>query len=128
MSETESLDRFLEDGTLTATGWGRALRDGILLGQSCEECGHVTAAPKAACASCGSRDIEIRRLATNGEVYSETRIGVAPEGFEAPYTVGLVSLGEARVLARLPDSVGIGDSVELVGVVEVGETPAPLFE
>lgn len=128
MSAADSLDRFLENGELSASGWSRALREGILLGQNCGECGHVTSAPKAACARCGSRDLEVTRLPASGEVYSETRIAVAPEGFDAPYTVGLVSLGEARVLGRVPAEAGIGDSVALAGVVEAGETPAPLFE
>lgn len=128
MSETELLDRYSADEGLTVSGWSQALRDGILLGQSCEACGHVTAAPKAACARCGARGLELTRLPTSGEVYSETRIEVAPEGFEAPYTVGLVSLGQARVLARLPAEAAIGDSVALAGVVAGGATPAPRFE
>ena len=54
MSETKELERSGDDGdgVLTCRKWAAALREGILLGQECSECGHVTAAPKVACAQC----------------------------------------------------------------------------
>lgn len=128
MSETESIDTYLEDGQLTGAAWAEALRSGVLLGQTCTACGHVTGAPKAACARCGVRDLTVSRLATEGEVYSETTITVAPEGYNAPYKVALVSLGEARVLARVAEDAEIGDIVSLAGVFDAGEYPTPLFE
>lgn len=128
MSETESIEQYLDDGRLTAAAWAEALRAGVLLGQTCTACGHMTAAPKAACARCGVRDLTVSRLPTEGEVYSETTIGVAPEGYEAPYKVALVTLGEARVLARVGADADIGDAVTLDGVFDDGDHPTPLFE
>lgn len=122
MSEQEPApESFLDDDGLTARAWARALRAGVLLGQRCPACEHVTAAPKAACARCGERDLAVESLPTAGEVYSQTTIAVAPEGFEGPYRVGLVDLGEARVLGRLPADADIGEEVSLAGVVAAGE-------
>lgn len=129
MSEPAAVtDAFLEDGALTAKAWTRALREGVLLGQRCERCDHVTAAPKAACARCGDRSLAVETLPTTGEVYTQTTIAVVPERFEGPYRVGIVDLGDGRVLGRLPDDAEIGAAVSLAGVVEVEERVAPRFE
>ncbi|WP_255194316.1 Zn-ribbon domain-containing OB-fold protein [Natronobeatus ordinarius] len=116
-----------DDELLTHQTWADALRDGELLGQRCPECGHETAAPKAACGRCGSRALETVALPTAGTVYTETTMSVVPRGFEGPYQVGVVDLGEARVLARLEGEVAIGDRVELEGALEVDGEVAPLF-
>jgi len=121
------LSAYLSDGRLDADGWTAALEDGHLLGQACPECEHVTAAPKAACARCGSRDLDPVELPEEGTVYSATRIEVAPEGFEAPYTVALVTVGDARVTAHVPDDVEIGDEVRFRGATDSSEGPAPTF-
>lgn len=129
MSEQQPApERYLEDGALTAAAWRRALQDGVLLGQRCPDCGHVTGAPKAACARCGERDLVVEALPTAGEVYTETTIAVAPAGFDGPYRVGVVQLGESRVLGRIPDDAAIGDGVALAGVVEADDRVAPRFE
>lgn len=125
--EIHALDDYLDDGALTNDGWTRALREGTLLGQRCAACGAATAAPKAACARCGSRDLEPVELPTEGEVYSETTIAVPPAGFSGRYQVAIVSLGDAQVMAQIDGSVEIGDDVELQGIVESDERPAPLF-
>jgi len=108
--------------------WRRHLwEDRVLLGQHCGKCGHTSAAPKAACAQCGSRALERVELPTAGEVYARTRIEIAPEDFEGPYTVALIDLGGARVLARLRGDFDIGADVELVDVYEGEFGPAPVF-
>ena len=127
MSETQSVADYLDDGELTYAGWARALQDGTLLGQHCSECGHATAAPKAACARCGNRDLRVVQLPTEGEIYVETTVAVAPAGFEAPYQVALVSLGEAQVMARIDGEVSIGDTVQLSDVIDGEDGPAPVF-
>lgn len=111
----------------SAAQWREALRDGRLLGQHCPDCGHETAAPKAACAQCGSQAVERVDLPTEGEVYARTRIEVAPAAYEGPYDVGLVSVGDARVLARLDGHFEIGDAVSLQDVFEGEHGPAPVF-
>ena len=130
MSETEELERSGDDGdrVLTYRKWAAALREGTLLGQECSECGHVTAAPKAACAQCGSRVVSPIELDTDGEVYSETTIAVPPERFEGEYQVALVDLGAGRVLARIEDTVEIGERVRFAEAMEAEGHPAPVFE
>lgn len=112
---------------LTYSDWVTAIRDGTVLGQHCRDCGHATAAPKAACARCGTRDIETVELPTTGTVYTETRLEVVPEGFDGPYHVALVELDDARVMVHVPEPVEIGQTVELAGTIE-NEGVAPVFE
>lgn len=115
-------------GKLSYTDWKEALREGELIGQKCADCGNVTGAPKAACPDCGSRDVSTTTLPKEGTVYSETTVAVAPEGFEGGYKVGIVQVGEARVLGRLDEDAEIGDEVAFVDVFEHEGEPAPVFE
>jgi uncharacterized OB-fold protein len=121
------LGDYRTDGRLTTAGWRAALSDGRLLGQECADCGHVTAAPKAACARCGSRALETTELPEEGTVYSVTRVEVAPEGFDAPYHVGIVTVGDGRVMARLENDAAIGEAVAFRGSASTPEGPAPRF-
>jgi uncharacterized OB-fold protein len=122
-------EMYLEDGELTHSAWTRALREGVLLGKACSDCGYVTAAPKAACTRCGSPDAEIVELPTEGEVYAETTVFVPPKAFmdQDSYGVGLVDLGDTRVMAQLEEGTEIGDPVELQGTIDQDVTPGPLF-
>lgn len=122
-----SVDDYVEDGRLTTGGWRDALEDGQLLGQECRDCGHVTAAPKAACVRCGSRAVDAVELPETGTVYSVTRIEVAPEGFDAPYHVAMVALGDGRITVRLDDEAAIGETVTFEGAASTPEGPAPRF-
>lgn len=129
MSEQQAVpETYLESGALTTAAWRRALRDGVLLSQRCPDCGHVTGAPRAACARCGARDLAVETLPTVGEVYTQTTIAVTPAAFEGPYRVGVVQLGDARVLGRIPDDAAIGDEVSLTGVFEADDRVAPQFD
>ena len=117
--------------TLTHGEWSRAVREGELLGQHCEECGRTQGTPKAACPHCGSTDLETVELSTEGVVYTETTINVPPEGIdERGYQVAVVDLGDARVMGRLVDEgVDIGDRVVLDGFDEDDQGNAtPRFE
>jgi hypothetical protein len=108
--------------------WKTTLREEqVLVGQHCPDCAHETAAPKAACARCGARRLETVRFPTEGTVYATTTIHVAPDGFEGPYDVALIDLGEARTLGRVRDDTEIGDRVAVVDVFESDEGPAPVF-
>lgn len=128
MSQQSSVvKQFVGDDGLTHGIWKRALRDGILLGQACTECGHQTAAPKAACARCGGRDLEVVELPTSGKVFTETILSVPPKQFDGPHQVALIDLGPARVMAGIDGDVEIGDEVELVGALEEDDEPGPLF-
>lgn len=113
---------------LTYADWAEALHEGELVGQECADCGNVTGTPKAACPECGSRELTRTTLPDEGTVYTETTVAVAPEGFEGGYKVGIVQVGEARVLGRLDDEAEIGDAVVLSDVFEHDGEPAPVFE
>lgn len=122
------ITEFTDGDDLTEADRARALRDEILLGQVCTECGHGTATAHAACAACGNRDLTVVDLPERGTVYSETTINVPPEGFEGSYQIAIVSLDDARVTARIDGRVDVGDEVVLSGVFEVDGRPAPVFE
>lgn len=124
-----SVQTYLEEGKLTHETWKRALEDGVLLGEACTDCRHVTTAPKAACVRCGNRETETVELPTRGEVHTATTVHVAPVPFDgdAPYDVALVEIGDARIMAQVSDAVEIGDTVELDSVVEHEKGVGPLF-
>lgn len=114
--------------------WADALRSGSVLGVSCPDCGTTYGTPIAVCHDCGGRELEPVELPTEGTLYSVTRINVPPVGFEGPYHVGVVQLGDARITARIEQDTEnaapvIEDSVVFSGVIEVDESglPAPVF-
>ncbi|PSQ36954.1 hypothetical protein BRD05_01670 [Halobacteriales archaeon QS_9_70_65] len=108
----------MSDG-LTHAAWSDALREGVLLGGACDDCGTTAGTPKAACPHCGARGLEPVELPTAGTVYTETTVEVPPEGIdERGYRVAVVDLGVARVLGRLDGAAEIGDAVALAGHVE----------
>ncbi|WP_276261314.1 Zn-ribbon domain-containing OB-fold protein [Haloglomus litoreum] len=126
--DTEDVER---PATLGYHDWAAAVREGRLLGQACEECGHVSGVPSGACQECGARDLTTVELPTEGTVYSETTINVPPEQFEERgYQVAVVDLGDARGMVRIEgDHVDIGDEVALSGVIDTDDDhPAPTFE
>jgi hypothetical protein len=113
---------------LTYADWSEELREGELIGQECTDCGNVTGTPKAACPECGSRELSMTEIPEEGTVYTETTVAVAPEGFEGGYKVGIVQVGEARVLGRLDDEAEIGDEIVFADFFDHEGEPAPVFE
>lgn len=108
--------------------WRQYLNDEMLLGQRCQACDNVSARSRSVCLECHGTDLATVELPTEGVVHSETSIEVTPEGFdEAGYRVGIVDLGEAKLLARLEGEPAIGDEVSFVGVLTELNDPAPIF-
>jgi uncharacterized OB-fold protein len=92
-----------------------------LVGEVCPHCDAKIFPPRDVCPECGGEAKEAYNFSGKGEVYSFTRMGDGPAGFEeqAPYTVALVKLAEGPVvtaqLTDLGDSrVEIGMPVEMV--------------
>ncbi len=126
---------------LTHVQYFEALKENVLKGLKCLECGTITVPPKAACDECGSTDQEVTQLTGDGTIRTFTVIRVPPEGFQAPYVVVLVQLREGPWLTGLLNGVEPdGASMELIGkkvklghkVVEhmrytAGEGVVPLF-
>jgi len=123
----EPLPAYVDVGSLIHRDWERALRDGILLGQECADCGHVLGTPKSVCPDCSGWSLRTVRLPTTGEVFSETTIEVTPAGLDDRYQVAVVDLGPTRFLARVEDEVAIGDAVAFDGTVEYDDMAGPLF-
>src|SRR5512137_3010430 len=92
-----------------------------LVGEVCPHCDTKIFPPRDVCPHCGGEAKNMYNFSGKGEVYSFTRMGDAPAGFEeqAPYTVALVKLAEGPVVtAQLTDlgdaHVEIGMPVEMV--------------
>ncbi len=79
---------------LTHLQYFAALKEDILKGLKCLDCGTITVPPKATCDECGSTNQEITQLSGEGTIRTFTVIRVAPEGFKAPYVVVLTQLRE----------------------------------
>ena len=79
---------------LTYNMFKEALKEDRLLGLKCRGCGAYTVPPKKVCIECASEDLEVVELSGKGKIRTFTVVYVPPEGFEAPYVVGLVELDE----------------------------------
>ena len=89
---------------LTHIQYFAALKENILKGLKCLDCGTITVPPKATCDECGSTNQEITQLSGEGTIRTFTVIRVAPEGFKAPYVVVLTQLREGPWLTGLLNS------------------------
>jgi len=92
-----------------------------LIGETCPHCDAKIFPPRDVCPECGGEAKTAYRFSGKGEVYSYTRMGNAPAGFEqqSPYTVALIKLEEGPIVtAQLTDlgdtDVEIGMPVEMV--------------
>ena len=106
-----------------------------LIGSVCRSCGTVTFPRQDSCPRCTSQDVEERRLARRGTLWTWTvqcfppkspPYAATPEAFE-PYGVGYVELpGEVRVEARLtesdPERLRIGMPMELTLIPAPGDS------
>ncbi|MDF1520867.1 MAG: Zn-ribbon domain-containing OB-fold protein [Brevefilum sp.] len=92
-----------------------------LVGEVCPHCEAKIFPPRDVCPECLGEAKTAYAFSGKGEVYSFTRMGNAPAGFEeqAPYTVALIKLQEGPIVtAQLTDlgnqEVQIGMPVEMV--------------
>lgn len=125
----EAVERALEEDHLDHERWETALTEGAVLGLRCEDCGYVTATPKAACVRCGSHSVTVTELPDTGTVYTKTTIEVAPTEHGSGYQIALVELADARLLCRIADGdrVDIGEEVALRGTREYAGDTAAVF-
>ncbi|WP_372734388.1 Zn-ribbon domain-containing OB-fold protein [Nocardioides sp.] len=130
---TESMQPAQPDEMTQA--WWDATREGRLLVQSCQACGHRQHPPRAVCTGCGSTehldDIESTGL---GSVDACTVVERAPaEGLTPPYVVARVRLDEGVILlsnieTEAPYEVTIGDPVRLTWRDLADGRRLPIFE
>jgi uncharacterized protein len=111
-----------------------------LIGSQCRRCGVVAFPRQSSCAACTSSDVQERRLARRGTLWTWTiqcfppkspPYGGAADDFE-PFGVGYVELpGEVRVEARLteadPARLHIGMPMELTLIPTPGGTGAVTY-
>lgn len=128
MSDNQTTDEDAQVTNLSFNDWQDALARGQLLGHECSDCGQTTGFPRGACDRCGSRELTVAELPKTGDVYSETLVNVAPEGFDGGYRLALIDLGSARLLGRIDGDVAIGDTVTFSGTFDGKDTPAPVFK
>ncbi|MEM0112591.1 MAG: Zn-ribbon domain-containing OB-fold protein [Fervidicoccaceae archaeon] len=71
----------------------------------CKKCGNAMFPPKHTCSKCGSRDVDILTPPREGKLISWTKLYEVPIGFvnERPIYLGLVQLGEIKVMAQIVD-------------------------
>ena len=101
---------------LTYEKYKEALLGGKFLGLKCNKCNAYTVPPKKVCIMCTSEDMEIVDIKPNGEIKTYTVVRVPPEGFEAPYIVGMVELDEGPwVMGNIVDIDPDKASMELIG-------------
>jgi len=113
----------------------------VLLGSACARCGTVTFPHQGSCPRCMSEDVQERRLARRGTLWTWTVQCFPPksppyavpavEEF-APFGVGYVELpGEVRVEARLtesdPERLRIGMPMELTLIPAPGASGAMTY-
>lgn len=104
-----------------------------LVGGKCNACGTVTWGVRAMCPHCWQEGSQSEApIGKRGRLYSATTVRHAPQGFTAPYLMGVVDLDEGiRVIARvLPHpSVSLKDAVVSLeaGVLGVNEQGAEVI-
>lgn len=95
---------------------------GELLYQFCRSCDRAQFYPRRHCAACQAGELEWRRSAGLGAVYSHTTVYRAPTpAFKAdvPYVIALVDLDEGfrmmvNILGCAPSAVSIGSRMRIV--------------
>jgi uncharacterized OB-fold protein len=112
---------------LTAKMFAEALKEGKLMGLKCNKCSAYTAPPKKVCMECGSEDMEITQLSGKGQIRTFTVIRVPPEGFEAPYVVGMAELDEGPwLMGNIIDIDADAATMDIIGKkVSVGHQVLP---
>lgn len=97
-----------------------ALKDGKIIGFTCQACHHERFSPMARCPVCKSSDIATRQFSKTGTVVSYTIQSVASEAFlnETPFAFVIVKLDDGPQLSgwipwiAKPKDLSVGQKVE----------------
>ncbi len=112
---------------LTTKAYKEALKQNKLLGLKCNKCGAYIIPPKLICTECGSPDLEVVEFKGRGSIKTFSTILVPPEGFQAPYLVGLVELEEGPwIMANIEGIEPTKATMEIIGrQVKMGNKVLP---
>ena len=92
-----------------------------LIGGRCKKCGRVFFPPQSRCPYCSSDNVEPVSLPRIGRLLSYTVSYNPPEGYklQTPLIIGLINLGETRIIAQLTDVSleEISEGIEVEAVV-----------
>jgi len=71
----------------------------------CKKCGYAFYPPKHSCPKCGSKHLELKIPPREGELITWTKVYEVPFYFddEKPIYLGLVKLGEVKIMAPIAD-------------------------
>ena len=108
----------------------KALDEGRLLSTRCKACGHGSFPPRTLCRACWSTSLEWVELPSTGQLYSFTRIHVAPQAFsaDAPYAIGIIDLEAGpRLMCRLIGEIRPEDMAASMRMLVLRYDDGPLF-
>jgi uncharacterized OB-fold protein len=112
MDEAAEGPRFVDPELVSLEGGRLQLKGG-----RCKSCGALSFPKGQVCTQCLSLEIDDKILSGEGELYSYSRVHMAPKGWDVPYTIGYVDLPEGiRIFAHIDESAGraqIGARVRL---------------
>jgi uncharacterized OB-fold protein len=98
--------------------YNEALKQNKLLGLKCRQCQAITIPPKMACRQCGSPDMEVVEVKTDGKIKTFTTVFVGAEGRESevPYILVMVELEEGPwIMGNLEGVDPKTATMELIG-------------
>jgi uncharacterized OB-fold protein len=98
--------------------YNEALKQNKLLGLKCHQCNAITIPPKMACRQCGSPDMEVVEVKTDGKIRTFTTVFVGAEGRESevPYILVMVELEEGPwIMGNLEGIDPKTATMELIG-------------
>lgn len=105
-----------------------AAKDGRLLLRRCRSCDRPHHYPRAICPFCQSDDLQWQVATGAGTLYSFSHVKAAAE----PYVMAFVTLAEGptmmtNIVETDPDTLAIGDRVEVTFVPSEGQWAYPMF-
>ena len=107
-----------------------AAEEGKLLVGKCSDCSDYHFFPRTICPHCNSDSVEWLPSNGKGVIYS---FSTMRRGVPVPYTIAYVTLDEGvsmmtNIVNADPDSLNIGDKVEVVFEPTEDGTPLPVFQ
>ncbi|MFG1466482.1 OB-fold domain-containing protein [Xanthobacter sp. DSM 24535] len=105
-----------------------AAKEGRLIVRHCRSCDRPHHYPRAICPFCQSDDLDWQVTAGTGTLYSFSHMKAASE----PYVMAFVTMDEGptmmtNIVDTDPDTLAIGDRVEVVFAPSAGEWRYPMF-